>query len=85
MGKLSKMDENYRKKLETLIFLMVFGLKNGENNIIVPQQLNNMIKAFTSKGKKKGNTKKSAELAPDSQAVEVFKKPGEGRFYNKGI
>jgi hypothetical protein len=29
---------------------MVFGLKNGEN-IIMPQQLNNMIKAFTS-GKK---------------------------------
>ena len=85
VSKLNKMDENYRKKLETLIFLMVFGLKNGENNIIVPQQLNNMIKAFTSKGKKKGSSKKNAEPAPDTQALEVFKKPGEGRFNNKGI
>lgn len=31
---------------------MVFGLKNGDNNIIVPQQLNHMIKAFTSNNKK---------------------------------
>ena len=51
VGKISKMDDNYRKKLETLIFLMVFGLKNGENNIIIPQQLSNMIRAFTSKKK----------------------------------
>lgn len=33
---------------------MVFGLKNGDNSIIVPQQLNHMIKAFaTSKKDKK--------------------------------
>lgn len=51
VDKISKMDGNYRKKLETLIFLMVFGLKNGQNNIIIPQKLNNMIKAFTSKKK----------------------------------
>lgn len=49
--KISKMDDNYRKKLETLIFLMVFGLKNGDTNIIIPQQLSNMIRAFTSKKK----------------------------------
>lgn len=45
------MDDNYKKKLETLIFLMVFGLKNGDGNITVPQKLNNMISAFTT-GKK---------------------------------
>lgn len=61
---------------------MVFGLKNGESNIIVPQQLSNMIKAFTSKGKKK-NKKNPAEPA-ESHALEIFK-PGEGRFNNKGI
>lgn len=32
---------------------MVFGLKNGDSSIIVPQQLNNMIKAFTSGKKEK--------------------------------
>jgi hypothetical protein len=47
INKINTVDDSYRKKLETLIFLMVFGLKNGENNIIMPQQLNNMIKAFT--------------------------------------
>lgn len=64
--KLNKVDDNYRTKLETLIFLMVFGLKGGENNIIVPAQLSNMIKAFTSK-----STKKNKKKAPssDSQAV----------------
>lgn len=51
INKINSIDDSYRKKLETLIFLMVFGLKNGDSNIIVPQQLNNMIKAFTS-GKK---------------------------------
>ena len=51
INKIGKMDDNYRKKLETLIFLMVFGLKNGEGNIIIPQQLSNMIRAFTSKKK----------------------------------
>lgn len=51
INKINKMDDNYRKKLETLIFLMVFGLKNGDNNIIIPQQLSNMIRAFTSKKK----------------------------------
>lgn len=52
------MDDGYRKKLETLIFLMVFGLKNGDgsSNIIVPPQLHNMIKAFTS-GKKDKKSK----------------------------
>jgi len=30
---------------------MVFGLKNGDSNIIVPPQLNHMIKAFTSSKK----------------------------------
>jgi len=30
---------------------MVFGLKNGDSNIIVPPQLNHMIKAFTSNKK----------------------------------
>lgn len=54
INKINNLDDSYRKKLETLIFLMVFGLKNGDNNIIVPQQLNHMIKAFaTSKKDKK--------------------------------
>lgn len=53
INKISKMDDSYRKRLETLIFLMVFGLKNGDNNVIIPQQLSNMIRAFTSKKKEK--------------------------------
>lgn len=51
INKINNLDDSYRKKLETLIFLMVFGLKNGDNSIIVPQQLNNMIKAFTTSKK----------------------------------
>jgi hypothetical protein len=51
INKITSMDDNYKKKLETLIFLMVFGLKNGDGNITVPQKLNNMISAFTT-GKK---------------------------------
>jgi hypothetical protein len=29
INKINTVDDSYRKKLETLIFLMVFGLKNG--------------------------------------------------------
>jgi len=50
INKINSIDDSYRKKLETLIFLMMFGLKNGEN-IVMPQQLNNMIKAFTTSKK----------------------------------
>lgn len=69
------MDDNYKKKLETLIFLMVFGLKNGDSNITVPQNLNNMISAFATgrKQKKTKNTNTSMNEVP-SQAMELFKK-----------
>lgn len=70
INKINTIDDNYRKKLETLIFLMVFGLKNGDNNIIVPQQLNNMIKAFTSgKKQKKSNNNSNGNLNNNYQAV----------------
>lgn len=82
------MDDNYKKKLETLIFLMVFGLKNGDGNITVPQKLNNMISAFTT-GKKQKKPKNNSTVVNDgsSQAMELFKKPtpDESRFNNKNI
>lgn len=65
---------------------MVFGLKNGnENNIIVPHQLSNMIKAFTSKSRKKNKKNPSNVESTDSHALELFQNPKEGRFNNKGI
>ena len=70
INKINTLDDSYRKKLETLIFLMVFGLKNGDNNIIVPQQLNNMIKAFaTSKKDKKQKAPSNGTDNNSSQAV----------------
>ena len=44
---------------------MVFGLKNGDNSIIVPQQLNNMIKAVTI-GKKDNKSKNSSTHANEN-------------------
>lgn len=83
INKINSIDDNYRKKLETLIFLMVFGLKNGDNNIIVPQQLNHMIKAFAT-SKKEKKPKNTTNIAPSgnenensSQAVELFKKSSD--------
>lgn len=82
------MDDSYKKKLETLIFLMVFGLKNGDSNISVPQKLNNMISAFaTGKKDKKAKNITTVTNDPPSQAVQLFKKPAqdETRFNNKNI
>lgn len=68
------MDESYRKKIETLMFLMMMGIKNGDGNIIIPQQVHTMLKNM---GKKK--TKSS-----NPNSLEVFKKEGN-RFNNKKI
>lgn len=70
INKITSMDDNYKKKLETLIFLMVFGLKNGDSNITVPQKLNNMISAFaTGKKEKKGKNISTVTNDPPSQAI----------------
>lgn len=86
INRISKTDDNYRKKLETLIFLMVFGLKNGGNNIIIPQQLTSMIKALTTQKKDKANKYAPAADDKNSNAVQLFKQSsGDGRFNNKKI
>ena len=69
---MTKIDDSYRKKLETLIFLMVFGLKNG-NNVVIPQHLCNMVRAFISKKKgKRQNNEPSQENSIN--AVQLFNK-----------
>ena len=45
---------------------MVFGLKNGDSNIIVPPQLNHMIKAFTTNRKDKKNKSNSSNSSNSS-------------------
>jgi hypothetical protein len=70
------MDENYRRKIETLIFLMMMGLKNGDTNIIIPQQAHTMLKSLGKKKAKSSNT----------NSLEVFKKEEPpNRFTNKKI
>ena len=46
--KMNKMDERYRKKLETLIWMVLFGKQNnGNNGFVIPAEATNMIKSLT--------------------------------------
>mgnify|MGYP000462887832 CR=1 FL=1 len=43
---MSDMREKYRKKLETLMLLFLFGKKNKPDEFIFPPQLNHLIETF---------------------------------------
>lgn len=43
---MTDMKEKYRKKLETLMILFLFGNKNKNSDYLFPPQLNNLIEAF---------------------------------------
>lgn len=43
---MGQMREKYRKKLQTLMLLVLFGKKNHNNDYILPPQLNNVIETF---------------------------------------
>lgn len=51
LNRIAKMDETYRRKLQTLIFLMMLGLKNNDGNIIIPQQTHQLLKGLRNKKK----------------------------------
>ena len=72
LNKLVKADESYRKKLETLIFLIVLSRKNSEGNIIIPHQVHSMLKGFRSAKKEKKKPATSEEK--NENALELFKK-----------
>lgn len=43
--KMNKMDEKYRKKLETLIFMMLWK-QNGEKGFVMPPQITNFLRSI---------------------------------------
>jgi len=49
VNKMSKMEERYRNKLETLMLLLLFGKAKNSNGqpFILPQQFQNMLESFT--------------------------------------
>lgn len=48
VNKMSKMEERYRNKLETLMLLLLFGKAKNSNGqpFILPQQFQNMLETF---------------------------------------
>lgn len=49
VNKMSKMEERYRNKLETLMLLLLFGKAKNSNGqpFILPQQFQNMLESFS--------------------------------------
>ena len=64
VNKMSKMEEKYRNKLETLMLLLLFGKAKNSNGqpFILPQQFQNMLESFTeSSGANHNNFELSGE------------------------